>query len=208
MARKSDDAYAKNQRRIRSLQPKESSEKAHAQARRVLARAAQQENSLKLTMPGRGGKELHVREEGVGVRPTLLTEDALLSDYLHRLRLANERLGDDFWLHGVLPHPDGPRLVVSQRHIKGEAPGADEVAGHFAEAGFVQVNAKTFYQPERNLLVSDAHVGNVLRTSEGVAPFDGCVQQPRDALLRAVQPAPALRFDDWGDDDGQAGLEF
>lgn len=45
MARKSDDSYAKNQRRIRSLQPKESSEKAHAQARRVLAKAAQQENS-------------------------------------------------------------------------------------------------------------------------------------------------------------------
>ncbi len=44
MARKSADDYAKNQRRIRSLQPKESSEKAHAQARRVLAKAAQQEN--------------------------------------------------------------------------------------------------------------------------------------------------------------------
>ena len=162
---------------------------------------------LKLTMPGKGGKELHVREDGFGVRPTLLTEDALLSDYLHRLRLANERLGDDFWLHGVMPHPDGPRLVVSQRHIKGEAPGADEVAGHFAEAGFVQVNAKTFFQPDKNLLISDAHVGNVLRTTEGLAPFDVCVQQPRDALLRAVQPSPTLRFDDWGE-DGQAGLGF
>ncbi len=159
---------------------------------------------LKLTMPGRGGKELHVRENGHGVRPSLYTEDALLSDYLHRLRLANERLGDDFWLHGVIPHPGGPRLVVSQRHIKGEAPGAEEVAGHFAEAGFVQVNPKTFYQRQKNLLVSDAHVGNVLRTTEGIAPFDVCVQEPRDALLRAVEPAPTLDFDDWGDE--QAAL--
>ena len=51
MGRKSDDAYAKNQRRIRSLQPKESSETAHAQARRVLARAAQQES-----LPAKPGK--------------------------------------------------------------------------------------------------------------------------------------------------------
>lgn len=162
---------------------------------------------LKLTMPGRGGKELHVLETRFGVRPTLITEDALLSDYLHRLRLANERLGDDFWLHGVMPHPDGPRLVVSQRHIKGDSACPEEVAAHFAEAGFHQVNAKTFYQPQKNLLVSDAHIGNVLRTSEGIAPFDVCVQQPRDALLRAVQPAPTLSFDDWGE-DGQSGLDF
>ena len=159
---------------------------------------------LKLTMPGRGGKELHVLEQGFGVRPTLITEDALLSEYLHRLRLANERLGDDFWLHGVIPHPDGPRLVVSQRDIQGEAPCAEDVAGHFAGAGYVQVNAKTFYQRQKNLLVSDAHVGNVLRTSEGIAPFDVCVQEPRDALRRAVEPSPTLDFDDWGDE--QAAL--
>lgn len=165
---------------------------------------------LKLTMPGKGGKEIHVRETRLGVRPTLITEDALLSDYLHRLRLANERLGDDFWLHGVMPHPAGPRLVVSQRHIKGDSASPGEVTAHFTEAGFHQVNAKTFYQPQKNLLVSDAHVGNVLRTREGIAPFDVCVQQPRDALLRAVLPAPTLSFDDWGDEDdhGQAGLGF
>ena len=35
------DQYAKNQRRIRSLQPKVSSEEAHAQARQALAQAGQ-----------------------------------------------------------------------------------------------------------------------------------------------------------------------
>ena len=162
---------------------------------------------LKLTMPGKGGKELHAREEGVGVRPTLLTEDALLSSYLRRLVLANGRLGDDFWLHGVMPHPDGPRLVVSQRHIQGEPAAPPEIARHFVAAGYELVNAKTFYQPEKNLLVSDAHTANVFRTPLGVAPFDVCVQQPRDALRRAVEPAPTLSFDDWGD-DAQAGLGF
>lgn len=37
------DFYAKNQRRIRSLQPKVSSEEAHEQARKALAKAAQPE---------------------------------------------------------------------------------------------------------------------------------------------------------------------
>ncbi len=35
------DLYAKNQRRIRSLQPKVSSEEGHAQARKALAKAGQ-----------------------------------------------------------------------------------------------------------------------------------------------------------------------
>ena len=162
---------------------------------------------LKLTMPGKGGKELHAREETPGVRPTLLTEDALPSSYLRRLVLANRLLGDDFWLHGAIPHPDGPRLVVSQRDISGEPASPREIARHFVAAGYGQVNAKTFYQPEKNLLVSDAHTANVFKTSLGVAPFDVCVQQPRDALRRAVEPAPTLSFDDWGDGE-QGGLGF
>ena len=56
MARRQDD-YAKNQRRIRSLQPKVSSEKAHARARRALAKAAQPESlpgKPASSSPGRG----------------------------------------------------------------------------------------------------------------------------------------------------------
>ncbi len=56
MARQQDD-YAKNQRRIRSLQPKVSSEKAHARARQALAKVAPPENSRAKpasSSPGRG----------------------------------------------------------------------------------------------------------------------------------------------------------
>ncbi len=163
---------------------------------------------LKLTMPGKGGKELHALDEGgFGTRPTLVTEDALPSAYLRRLRLANDRLGDDFWLHGVIAHPAGPRMVVSQRDISGEPATPREIARHFVTAGYTQVNAKTFYAPDKNLLVSDAHTANVFRTPVGVAPFDVCVQQPRDALRRAVEPAPVLNFDDWGEEE-QSTLTF
>ena len=123
-----------------------------------------------------------------------MTADALPAAYLHRLVLANTRLGDDYWLHGVMAHPAGLRLVVSQRDIVGEPAAPREIARHFVTAGFEQVNAKTFFAPAKNLLVSDAHTANVFRTPEGIAPFDVCVQQPQGALRRAVEPSPTLSF--------------
>ena len=159
-----------------------------------------------MTMPGKGGKELHAREEGMGVRPTLITEDALPSSYLRRLVLANRRLGDDFWLHGVIDHPAGPRMIVSQKHLRGAPASPADIARHFTTAGFAEVNAKTFYDATENLLVSDAHTANVFRTTEGVVPFDVWVQQPRGALLQAVKPAETLSFDDW--DEEQGSLTF
>jgi hypothetical protein len=160
---------------------------------------------LKITRPGKGGKELQARNDERGVRPTLATEDALPSAYLRRLTLANDKLGDDFWLHGVIDAPLGPRMVVSQRDVGGEPASTEEIARHFTAAGFVQINVKTFYHPKANLLVSDAHRANVFRTAWGIVPFDVGVQQPREALLAAVSPAPALRFDD---DEIQPPLEF
>ena len=150
---------------------------------------------VKLTLPGKSGKELRAHVEMPGVRPTLHTADALPADYLRRLTLANEFLGDDFCFHGVLDDLAGPRLVVSQRHIRGEHAGTDAIAQHFVQIGFQPINAKTFYDPEENLLLSDAHAGNVLRTAEGLlVPFDVCLQRSAGALREAVAPAPPLDF--------------
>jgi hypothetical protein len=149
---------------------------------------------VKITRPGKGGKEMHAWLERAGVRPTLATEDASPAAYLRRLTLANTKLGDDFWLHGIIDAPGGPRLVVSQRDVGGEPATPEEIARHFVTAGFVQVNAKTFYHPKANLLVSDAHRANVFKTSMGIVPFDVGVQQPKEDLLLAVRPAPVLRF--------------
>ena len=152
---------------------------------------------IKLTHPGKAGKELRARCEAVGVRPTLATEDALPLSYLRRLILANKHLGDDFCLHGVIAAPGGARLVISQRHVAGIAATPPEVARHFTTAGFRQITEKAFYHVGANLLVSDAHSANVFKTPEGATvPFDVGVQQPRDSLRYAVSPAPALDFED------------
>ena len=160
---------------------------------------------IKLTMPRKGGKEVHARQESLGVPPTLITEDALPSAYLRRLQLANTKLGDGFHLHGVIDGPQGPRMVVSQPHVRGEHTTPSQIAWHFTKAGFQKINAKTFYHVGENLLVSDAHIANVLKTAEGAAvPFDVGVQQPVGALLLAVRPAPTLSFDDEDGEDAQS----
>jgi hypothetical protein len=159
---------------------------------------------IKITRPGKGGKEVQARPEHSGVRATLATEDASLAAYLRRLILANTRLGDDFWLHGVIDAAAGPRMVVSQRHIGGEPATVLEIAKHFVVEGFMRVNQKTFYHPKANLLVSDAHRANVFKTPMGIVPFDVGVQEPEEELLLAVCPPPALSFED----EVQPKLEF
>ena len=277
MARRQDD-YAKNQRKIRSAQPKVSSDEAHARARRALAVNSQLEaqepraaDTAKPTasrngpdhphrrrvrtpspanprlgpaartpdrppprrpprrprrrgargLPGRHHRPLaqadHARQGRQGT-PRPRGRRGRAPDPAHRGRAA-------FLLPAAAragQQPPGRRLLAARRDpapggpadggLATSHPGrtrhaAGEIAQHFVTAGYEPVNAKTFYQPEKNLLVSDAHTANVFRTPLGVAPFDVCVQQPRDALRRAVEPAPTLRFDDWGD-DAQAGLGF
>ena len=153
---------------------------------------------VKITKPGKSGMELHAREELRGVTATLITGDALPASYLRRLVLANEKLGDDFCLHGVIDRPGGGlRLVVSQRHVRGVAATPAQIARHFTTAGFRQINAKAYY----------AHSANVFVTPEGATvPFDVGVQQPQGALLRAVSPPPTLSFDEEGED--QPALSF
>jgi hypothetical protein len=167
---------------------------------------------VKLTWPGKAGKELHAQLEQSGVRGTLHTVDAPPAAYLTRLRLANRFLGDDICLHGIVATATGPRLVTSQRHIRGAPASPAEIARHFRTHGFQQVNEKTFYHPGENLLVSDAHSANIFRTPEGITvPFDVCLQRPSGALRMAVAPAPALDFDapaEGEEVEAQASLRF
>ena len=160
---------------------------------------------IKITRPGKGGKEVQARHEHIGVRSTLATEDASLAAYLRRLILANARLGDDFWLHGAMSTAEGPRIVVSQRHVGGEPATVLEIANHFVIEGFIRVNSKTFYHPRANLLISDAHRANVFKTPMGIVPFDVGVQEPTEDLFLAVSPAPALSFEGA---EVQSRLEF
>ncbi len=160
---------------------------------------------VKFTLPGKAGKMIEVEGAGPGLPGRLATADAPPFVYLRRLTMANSRLGDDFWLHGVVDDPAGPRLVVSQRDIGGEPASYEAIALHFGRHGFWGVNRKTFYHSGENLLVSDAHPGNVFCALQDVIAFDVCVQRPEGALQAAVRPSAALDFEE---EREQRGLGF
>lgn len=159
---------------------------------------------VKFTLPGKAGKMIGVEPAGAGLPGRLVTEDAPPFVYLRRLTMANSRLGDDLWLHGVVDDPAGPRMVVSQRDIGGEPASYEVIALHLGRHGFVPVNQKTFYHAGENLLVSDAHPGNVFCALQDVIAFDVCVQRPEGALRAAVTPREALSFEEEGEQGGWA----
>ncbi len=153
---------------------------------------------LKITKPGKCGKAHYIYgEEEVGVPSALILDDALPLDYLERLRLANTNFGDNLCLHGVIQSEAGPQLVISQRHVPGEMATTEQIARYFTDNGFTRVNEKTFYNSRENLLVSDAHSGNMLRIAGGIiVAIDMIVQRPSGALRRTLAPKEFLSFDD------------
>lgn len=91
--------------------------------------------------------------------------------YLERLRLCNEVLGDQIRLLGVDEFRPGViRVITSQPAIEGHPAESEEVAQFFVESGFEKRRwgANTvWFRPVDNLVASDTHGGNVLRTASG-----------------------------------------
>lgn len=130
-----------------------------------------------------------------GVRGRLETRAATPSEYLERLRLANEKFGDAIRFLGVLERADGWSLVTSQPNVPGGPPTAREVEQFFRANGFRQVNEKTWFRAADRLLVGDAHVANLKRTKAGdIVPFDLLLCEAGGPLLRAVEAPPKLEF--------------
>ena len=112
---------------------------------------------------------------------------ATAAEYLSRLVLQNRCFGDDIRLVAVLNSAGRIRVLTSQPHISGEAASASEIQQWFQEIGFRRRVAEgriAWYLRERNLLIADAHEGNVLKTPEGaLVPIDLNIIQPEGDLL-------------------------
>lgn len=111
-------------------------------------------------------------------------------EYLRRLILQNIYFGDDIRLVALANCGGKLRVVTSQPHIAGEPAAYDEIQQWFVALEFTQLNAGNriawYYAPE-NLLVADAHEGNVIRTPhESLIPIDLNIIQPIGALWESV----------------------
>jgi len=151
---------------------------------------------FKITLANRAGLILDVRNALAGVAGNLESRPATPIEYLERIRLANEKFADDIRFLGVIDAPDGWRLVTSQAHLTGSAPTEDEVMQFFRWRRFRMVNEKTYYRAMDNLLVGDAHTGNLKKDRSGeIIPFDVLICEPGEALRRSVEAPQTLTFD-------------
>jgi hypothetical protein len=138
---------------------------------------------LKATWPNHFGmKVVHRHDEEPQASPI---------DYLDRWVLHNELFGDDVHFLGALDEPEGLRLLIEQPAIEGSLATLEEIQSFFESSGWLpyQLDGNlAFFDPERNLTVSDTHLGNIIAMSDGqLAPIDLRVQRLSPALVDTVR---------------------
>lgn len=116
--------------------------------------------------------------------------------YLEKLRGMEELLGMKTPVHGVLLDVKGnPAFIVSQKDVAGSPIDEGTIERHFKESGFLKVddNSATYYRPEDNTMVFDAHSGNMVEKEGKLTGFDVGVIHPsgelRDVVAREYQRA-------------------
>ncbi len=111
-------------------------------------------------------------------------------DYLERWHLHNEVFGDQVSFLGALLSDSGLRLLIRQPAIAGTPATDEEIRRFFTDSGwrpFVIEGNVAFFDPERHLVISDTHRGNIILMADGLlAPIDLRVQALSGSLLDTV----------------------
>lgn len=120
---------------------------------------------------------------------------ATVREYLTRLILQNKYFGDDIHLVSLINVGGKLRVLTSQPHIAGDPAAYAEIQEWFRFLGFIRVEiggSIAWYLRSENLLVADAHEGNVIKvsvrtTGAGVlVPIDLNLIQPNGYLLEGL----------------------
>jgi len=113
--------------------------------------------------------------------------------YLERWRLHNELFGDRVRFVGVLEESGQMRMVIEQQAIIGNPATLEQINDFFTGNGwkrFVVGGDVAYFDPERNVAISDTHRGNIILMDDGLlAPIDLRVQLLSGALLDYVVKA-------------------
>jgi Serine/Threonine/Tyrosine Kinase found in polyvalent proteins len=122
---------------------------------------------------------------------------ATAREYLSRLVLQNKFFRDDIRFVALINSSQHLRVLTSQPHIAGERAPANEIKQWFLGLGFVRLETGdriAWYRERENLLVADAHEGNVIKSTIGdLVPIDLNVIQPgvemREWVIANLKPA-------------------
>lgn len=110
--------------------------------------------------------------------------------YLERWHLHNEVFGDQVVFLGALETDAGLRLLIRQPAIAGTPATDEQIRSFFTDSGwlpFVIEGNIAFFDPERNIVISDTHRGNIILMADGLlAPIDLRVQPLSPSLLATV----------------------
>jgi hypothetical protein len=110
--------------------------------------------------------------------------------YLERWHLHNEVFGDQVVFLGALETDAGLRLLIRQPAIAGTPATDEQIRSFFTDSGwlpFVIEGNIAFFDPERNIVISDTHRGNIILMADGLlAPIDLRVQPLSASLLATV----------------------
>lgn len=113
-------------------------------------------------------------------------------EYLLRLLLQNAYFGDKIYLVALLNCDGRVRTLTSQPHVAGDFATSEEIQKWFeVRHGFRRIETAdriAWYLKSENLLIADAHEGNVIRTAVGtLVPIDLNLIQPQGELYNWVQ---------------------
>ena len=110
--------------------------------------------------------------------------------YLERWHLHNELFGDEVTFLGALQSSSGLRLLIRQPAIAGTPATDEQIRRFFTDSGwmpFVIGGNIAFFDPERQIVISDTHRGNLILMDDGLlAPIDLRVQSLSGSLLDTV----------------------
>lgn len=113
--------------------------------------------------------------------------------YLERWHLHNELFGDNVKFLGALEEADRLRLIIQQPAIQGVPATLEQIDHFFTSNGwkrFTVGGEVAYFDPERNLAISDTHRGNLILMNDGLlAPIDLRVQPLQGAMLDYVRKA-------------------
>lgn len=115
--------------------------------------------------------------------------------YLERWHLHVELFGDEVSFLGALSTDQGLRLLIRQRAIAGTPATETQIDAFFTSSGwrrFVVEGEVAYFDPERKIVISDTHRGNLILMDDGLlAPIDLRVQALDGSLLDIVRKLTA-----------------
>ena len=125
---------------------------------------------------------------GVGWRGE---DSATPNEYLDRLILQNKYFGDRVELIALVNCGGKLRVLTSQPHVAGEPASYEEIQNWFETLGFKKVESSgsiAWYHSDENLLVADAHEGNVLRSKDDLLlPIDLNLIHPQGEMRQWIE---------------------